>query len=383
MKFLELQKSLDERVEQGLYRHRRILNSGQKTQVIIGDESLLNFASNDYLGLASQQAVKGAISSSVDQYGFGSGASHLICGHQKPHQDLEDALAQFVNREAALTFSTGYMANLAILQSLAKKGDVIIADKLNHASLIDGARLSSAESKRYSHCDMTMLEQRLSHSKQNKFVVTDSVFSMDGDLAPLKEIVRLCEKYNAVLIVDDAHGFGVLGETGSGICEALGLTPKEVPVLMATLGKSLGGYGAFVAGEKALIDYLIQFGRSYIYTTAMPAVIASGNLTNLNYLRNNPEILLRLKKNIKYFKSQCYQNNIDLLPSDTAIQPMLVGSNEALLRLNEKLFSDGFLVGAIRPPTVAEDSARLRITVSAEHNQQQIDELVASLAKNK
>lgn len=382
MKFLEIQRQLDARKEAGLWRHRHSIASAQGPELLSGEESFLNFASNDYLGLANSANAKQATAEAIEAFGFGSGASHLICGHQLPHDNLEMALADFVGREAALTFSSGYMANLAILQSLANKGDLIIADKLNHASLIDGAKLSNAESQRYPHCDLLALENRLKKSPQNKFVVTDSVFSMDGDIAPLPAIVELCEHYNAILIVDDAHGFGVIGERGKGCIEHFGLNQTQLPILMCTLGKALGGFGAFVSGEKKLIDFLMQTARSYIYTTAMPAVVASANCANLKFLQDSPQIVRKLKQNITYFKQQCLQHGIELANSSTAIQPIFVGTNEKLIQVNTKLMQKGFLVGAIRPPTVPQNSARLRITLSVAHRQEHIDRLVVALAQS-
>ncbi|TQV89878.1 8-amino-7-oxononanoate synthase [Aliikangiella coralliicola] len=384
MKFLNFQQLLEQRAESGLLRQRQTLTSPQQTIVSVDGKQLINFASNDYLGLANQPQAVQALTSAADRYGVGAGASHLVCGHQKPHQDLEEALASFVGREAAITFSSGYMANLAILQCLAKKGDLIIADKLNHASLIDGVRLSDADSTRFPHCDLAILEKRLKKSSQNKFVVTDSVFSMDGDIAPLTEMVAMCDKYDAILIVDDAHGFGVIGENGKGSAEHFGLNQKQLPVLMATLGKALGGFGAFVSGEKPFVDYLVQQARSYIYTTAMPASIASANLANLNHLKQNPKILAQLKSNISYFRQQCETFKsagfpVTILPSETAIQPIIVGDNESLLAINHRILEQGFLVGAIRPPTVPANSARLRITLSASHSHRQIDQLIQSL----
>lgn len=380
MKFLNLQQKLSAWKEQDLYRQRKTVSSPQQTEICVDGKTLVNFASNDYLGLANNLAAINALKVTADEYGFGGGASHMICGHQQPHQKLEEALASFVGRESVITFSSGYIANLSLLQSLATKGDVIIADKLNHASLIDGVRLSEASSSRYQHLDLSKLSQRLSQTTQNKFVVTDSVFSMDGDLAPLKEIAQLCEKHNAILIVDDAHGFGVLGQSGRGCIEHFNLSQKQLPVYMATLSKALGGYGAFVAGEKKLTDFLLQFARGYIYTTAMPAAIASANLANLNYLKSNLQLNTQLHKNIQLLKQLCQKNAIKLLKSKTAIQPIVIGSSEKLLKINKRLLDAGYLLGAIRPPTVSKNSARLRITLSAQHNQQQIEKLVAVLA---
>lgn len=381
MKFLNLQQSLNERIEQDLYRQQLTIKPLVNNEVSVAEQLLINFSSNDYLGLTMNQQAVDSMVETAKENGVGSGGSHLICGHQTPHQALENSLAEFVGRDAALTFSCGYMANLGILQTLGRKGDLIVADKLNHASLIDGVRLSSADSTRYAHCNMDNLAFRLSRAKQNKFVVTDSVFSMDGDIAPLKEIVALCEQYNAILIVDDAHGLGVLGDEGRGVADYFGLSQKQLPVLMATLGKALGGYGAFVAGEKELVDYLRQFCRNYIYTTAMPAAIASANLANLNYLRDNSQINKKLKANIDYFRQQSTFLGKALLDSNTPIQPVIIGANNRLSEVNKMLRNDGLLVGAIRPPTVAPDSARLRITLSASHSKEQIDLLLSSLSK--
>lgn len=381
MKFIDLQARLNARNSQGLLRERKLLTSAQSVEITVNNQTLINFSSNDYLGLANQPQLADVFAQSVASFGFGSSASHMICGHQQPHKALEEELASFLQRDSALLFSSGYMANLAILTSLPEKGDVIIADKLNHASLIDGARLSQADCLRYAHCDMHALDQRLAKSSQNKFVVTDSVFSMDGDIAPLKEIVRLCEKYNAVLIVDDAHGFGVLGETGAGCSEHFCLSEKQVPVLMGTLGKAIGGYGAFVAGEKNLVNYLIQTARSYIYTTAMPAAVAQANLENLKEIKNNPQLLKDLLDNIAYFRGLCSQYNIKLTNSNTPIQPLIIGDNDKTLAASEQLLQAGILVGAIRPPSVAKNSARLRMTLSAAHSKKHIEFLVTQLTK--
>ncbi len=384
IQYLALADVLAEREAAGLTRQRKTLNSAQTCQVEIEGKSYLNFSSNDYLGLAnSEQSVKAATQAG-EVYGFGAGASHLVAGHQAPHQRLESAMADFLSRDAALGFASGYMANLAILQSLAKKGDLIIADKLNHASLIDGVQLSNAESRRYPHCDLGALERRLSRASQNRFVVTDSVFSMDGDIAPLNEISGLCEKYRAVLIVDDAHGFGVLGQRGSGCAEHFGLNQKQLPVMMTTLGKALGGYGAVVSGEKILVNFLLQTARTYIYTTAMPAMVAAGNLANLELLKQDPSLVEKLRENIHYFRHQSKSElskfqQINLLDSKTAIQPIVVGENANLLAINRLLETAGILVGAIRPPTVPVGTARLRITLSASHSKKDIDRLIAAI----
>jgi 8-amino-7-oxononanoate synthase len=382
---VKLESLLSEKIRlrenSGLSRARRCLQSPQSSLVTIDQKDYLNFSSNDYLGLACSSAAAQAAIAELNTTGVGSGASHLISGHHVMHQKLEQATARFLNRDSAITFSTGYMANLAILQSLAHKGDLIIADKLNHASLIDGTRLSDAENKRYAHSDLTALESRLKRSAANKWVVTDGVFSMDGDIASLDKIAGLCDKYHAFLIVDDAHGIGVLGENGRGSAEHFRLEQSQLPVLMGTYGKALGGFGAFVSGAITLTDYLMQFARSYIYTTAMPQSIAAANLHNIQLIASHPERRKKLLENIRHFKRLCQSAKVPLMKSDTAIQPILIGDSERLNKINRQLSQQGILVGAIRPPTVAANSDRLRITLSASHELVQIEQLVGQLAK--
>lgn len=360
-------------------RERLPLQSSQANQVKVKDRKYLNFSSNDYLGLANNSETIAAVKIQLDECGFGSGASHLVTGHHKIHDELEISVADFLQRDSVITFSTGYMANLSILQSLAQKGDLIIADKLNHASLIDGVKLSDAQSTRYPHCDLSVLESRLKNMSSNKWVVTDSVFSMDGDIAPLDEIAGLCKKYQANLIVDDAHGFGVLGKGGRGCVEHFGLSQSDLPVLMGTFGKALGGFGAFVSGSNKLKSYLIQFARPYIYTTALPAAVAAANYFNLGLVNSKRQLRAKLIENIDYFKRQCADKKICLLPSHTAIQPLVVGDSKKLIALDQRLKEKGILVGAIRPPTVPVNGDRLRITLSASHSFEQIDFLVEQL----
>ncbi|MCW8876180.1 MAG: 8-amino-7-oxononanoate synthase [Kangiellaceae bacterium] len=379
MGFKHLAAQLEQRKHDGLLRERQLVESAQQVNLVVDGTDLLNFAANDYLGLAVNPSAQHACAQAINKYGVGAGASHLVTGHQLPHQDFEVAIAEFLQRDKALLFSTGYMANLGVLQALCRKGDLILADKLNHASLIDGARISEAESLRYLHCDIGSLQKRLSRSSQNTFVVTDSVFSMDGDIAPLTEISQLCRRYGATLIVDDAHGFGVLGESGRGSTEHFHLTQKDLPVLISTLGKALGGYGAVVSGEQVLIEYLVQTARSYIYTTAMPAPIAASNLANLEALIKQSDLRQKLHQNIAQFKKLCEQQQIELLPSETPIQPVLVKCNQRLMQVNTYLKQQGILVGAIRPPTVPKNTARLRITISATHTFEQINLLVENL----
>lgn len=374
-----LADELKQREQDGLLRQRRLIESAQQVNLTVDGAETLNFAGNNYLGLAVNQTAQQACIDTVKEYGVGAGASHLVTGHQSPHQKFELAIAEFLQRDSALLFSSGYMANLGVLQALCRKGDLILADKLNHASLIDGARLSESESLRYLHCDLDSLQKRLSRATQNTFVVTDSVFSMDGDIAPLKEISQLCRQHRATLIVDDAHGFGILGESGRGCAEHFGLSQKELPVLISTLGKALGGYGAVVSGESVLIEYLVQTARSYIYTTAMPAPIASSNLANLTVLKTQADLRQKLCQNISQFKRLCKQNGIELMPSETPIQPVVIKSNQRLMQISEYLSQQGIVVGAIRPPTVPTNGARLRITITAAHNFEHISLVVEHL----
>lgn len=375
----QLGTQLQLRKSDSQWRERLLLQSKQSAELVVDDTKLINFSSNDYLGLASNLSTIESVHLQLDCLGVGSGASHLVSGHHQIHQTLEIEVAKFLNRDSAVTFSTGYMANLGILQSLAKKGDLIIADKLNHASLIDGAKLSNANSVRYQHCDMSALEKRLKSEAPQKWVVTDGVFSMDGDLAPLDKIAGMCQKYQANLIVDDAHGVGVVGEQGQGCAEFYNLDQNQLPVLMGTFGKALGGFGAFVTGSQQLTDYLVQFARPYIYTTAMPAILAAANLHNVRLIKNDTSLMQRLKQNITKFKLLAEQAGLNLLASDTAIQPIVIGDSDKLVELNRQLIEAGYLVGAIRPPTVPVKTDRLRITLSAQHTEKQIKGLIEQL----
>ncbi len=375
----QLDAQLQLRKSESQWRERILLNSKQGVELAVNGAQFINFSSNDYLGLASNQSTIEHIQHQVDALGVGSGASHMVSGHHQTHHALEFELADFLQRDSAITFSTGYMANLGILQSLAKKGDLIVADKLNHASLIDGVKLSGADSIRYLHCDLESLEKRLKAEAAQKWVVTDGVFSMDGDLAPLDKIAGLCKKYQANLIVDDAHGVGVIGPNGRGSAELFKLDQNQLPVLMGTFGKALGGFGAFVSGSQQLTDYLAQFARPYIYTTAMPAILAAANLYNLKLIKNDTSLKLRLQKNIVLFKQLAEQAGLNLLMSETAIQPIIVGNTKKLVKINKQLIKAGYLVGAIRPPTVPLNTDRLRVTLSAQHTETQITGLIEQL----
>ena len=371
---------LEQRREEGLYRHRLTLESSQGPIVSVNGRQYLNFCSNDYLGLAAHPRIVERFRSAAIQYGVGSGASHLVCGHSAPHHQLEEALAEFTGRARALLFSSGYMANAGILSSLLQRGDSVFEDRLNHASLLDGGLHSGARFQRFPHNDVSALKAKLASAQGPKMVVVDGVFSMDGDTAPLAALADACGEHDAWLMVDDAHGFGVLGERGVGSTEAAGLEVFSVPVLMATLGKALGTAGAFVAGSEVLIEGLIQQSRNYIYTTALPPAVAAASLEALSLLREEPWRREHLAQLIVRFRVGAEQLGLPLMLSASAIQPLLVGDAARAVDLSKRLSEAGFLIGAIRPPTVPAGTSRLRITLSAAHSEEQVDQLLEQLA---
>jgi len=374
-----LQHDLDERAAEGLLRRRHTLGSPQSPHITVDGKPYLAFGSNDYLGLASHPQLTSALQQGAGQWGVGAGAAHLVSGHFDPHHQLEQRLAAFAGKPAALLFSTGYMANIGVAQALVGKGDTVFADKLNHASLNDAMLLSRAGIKRYRHGDMGQLEQLLAQAQSGrKLVITDAVFSMDGDIAPLPQLLALCERYEAWLLVDDAHGFGVLGEHGRGSLSHFGLDSPRI-VYMATLGKAAGVFGAFVAAERVIIDTLLNHARSYVYTTASPPALAAVLLQSLQLIEQGEalrvhlsQLLIRLRKGLDDLPWQ-------LMPSNTAIQPLLVGDSRRVLELSEGLRARGIWVAAIRPPTVPQGTARLRITLSAAHSEQDVAQLVEAL----
>lgn len=375
-----LSAGLAGRREQNLYRQRQILDSPQGPEIRIAGKTYLNFSSNDYLGLAAHPKVVAALQQGAAEYGVGSGAAHLITGHTHAHHALEEELADFVGRPRALLFSTGYMANLGIATALVGRGDAVFEDRLSHASLLDAGLLSGARFTRYTHADPQALEQKLLASDaRRKLVLTDGVFSMDGDIAPLPQLAQTCQKHDAWLVVDDAHGFGVLGQ-GKGTTAHFSLSVDDAPILMGTLGKALGVAGAFVAGSEALIETLIQHARTYVYTTAMPAALAQATSASLKIVREDKERLEKLHELVAYFKQCANQLGLPLMPSDTPIQPVMAGESSRAIEISEQLRNKGLLVTAIRPPTVPVGSARLRITLSAAHSHQQIDALLENLA---
>jgi 8-amino-7-oxononanoate synthase len=383
-KLTKLRTELDSRRSRHLYRSTRIADSPQQPHMHIDGKPLLTFCSNDYLGLANHPDVIHAFQQAANTYGVGSGAAHLVNGHSRPHQQLEEALAAFTGRERALLFSTGYMANLGVVNALLNRNDVVYADRLNHASLVDAGLLSGAKLIRYPHNNTRHLSKRLlarEGTEATQLILTDGVFSMDGDVAPLPILAKLARHHDAWLMVDDAHGFGVLGKTGAGLVEADSLTQDDVPILMGTLGKALGTAGAFIAGSHELIDYLIQTARTWIYTTAQPPAVAAATLASLQLVQTEHWRREHLQALIQQFRQGAAQLGVPLMPSSTAIQPIMVGSSEKALELSRKLEERGILVTAIRPPTVPVDTARLRVTLSAAHTREDVERLLTALAQ--
>lgn len=375
-----LQSALQQRQTAGLYRQRQIVQGSQSVQLKVDGESVLSFCSNDYLGLANDPRLIKAWQAAAEKFGVGAGASHLVTGHHQAHHDLELALASFMGTERALLFSTGYMANMAIAVSLLGRHDVIFEDKLNHASLIDSARLTRAKINRYPHNDTSKLLNELSlWGNEKKLIMTDGVFSMDGDQADLKTLTAIASEASAYLLIDDAHGIGVLGEQGRGSFSEAGLKIASNNLVMATLGKALGVFGAFVAGSEAMIETLIQHARSYIYTTALPPAVAATVQTSLSIVQAEDWRRQKLNELISQFKKGAAQLGLDLMPSTTPIQPILFGSAAAASAASQQLRDQGLLVTAIRPPTVPEGSARLRITFSAAHETEHVDRLLSAL----
>ncbi len=363
-------------------RWRRIIDASpdpaDPVRISVDGRTLLNFCSNDYLGLKSHPALIEAARAALVDFGLGAGAAHLITGHTREHHALEEELAEFTGRERALLYSTGYMANLGVVAALAGRHDRILADRLNHASLVDAVRLAGARLRRYPHGDLAAARRMAAGGA--RLIVTDGVFSMDGDGAPLADLALLAADTGAWLVVDDAHGLGVLGAGGAGSLEAAGLDPRAVPVLIGTLGKAFGTFGAFVAGDAVLIEHLIQHSRTYIYTTALPPAIAAATRAALRLVRTEPWRRERLAQRVERFRAAAAAHDLPLAASHTPIQPLLLGDAATAVDWAHRLEQLGFAVTAIRPPTVPRGSARLRITLCAAHRDEDIDALVAALA---
>ena len=388
--FPDLSQQLQDIATSGLYRSRRVIDSPQGIHLKLDGRSILNFCSNDYLGLANHPEVISAFKSGADQYGVGSGSAHLICGHSSAHHALEEELADFTGRERALLFSTGYMANMGVISALLDKHDAVFEDRLNHASLLDGGLISGARFKRYQHADTQHLNTHLNKASGNKLIVTDGVFSMDGDFAPLADLAKVAKAHDAWLMVDDAHGFGVLGAKGGGLTECVGLSQTDIAILMGTLGKSFGTFGAFIAGSDELIETLIQKARTYIFTTALPAAVAEATRASLKRVIADDWRRAHLKHLALRFRTGAEQlgfelvnpvsaNSDDKFDMLSAIQPIVIGDSQRTVEISEHLLKAGFLVSAIRPPTVPKGSARLRVTFSALHQETQVDQLLDAL----
>ena len=381
---LDLREALDELRSRDLFRRRRTVQEwpaefGGSVAIVEGEQRLV-FCSNDYLGLSHHPRVIEAFRAAATRHGVGSGASHLVTGHGTEHHALEEELAAFTGRERALLFSTGYMANLGVVAALVGRGDLVLEDRLNHASLLDAALLSGARFTRCAHRDAAAMEQRLTELGESRaIIVTDGVFSMDGDLAPVDALASVSARHRAWLMVDDAHGLGVLGATGRGTLEHFGLEPGSVPILMGTLGKALGTFGAFVAGSGDLVEYLVQKARTYIYTTALPPAIAAATREALRLVDEESWRRERVLSHVKRFRAAARASGIPLVESSTPIQPIVLGSASRALAASDALWQRGIWVAAIRPPTVPEGSARLRVTFSAAHRDGDVDRLVETL----
>ena len=378
-----LAAGLDERSAAGRARRRPLVDarSHGTTRVVVDGVERISFCSNDYLGLADHPVVVEACIAAVRRWGVGSGASHLVSGHSAEHHALEHELAELTGRPRAVLFSTGYMANLAVVRALAGRGDLVLEDRLNHASLIDAGLASGARFRRYPHSDVAAVESRLAASAApRKLVVTDGVFSMDGDVAPLTALAAACAKHRAVLHVDDAHGFGVLGPRGLGSVEAAGLDADAVPSLMCTFGKALGTFGAFVAGPETLVESLVQTAREHVYTTAVPPALAAATRAALAVARDEPWRRERVLRLAAEFRAGAQALGLRLATSSTPIQPLIVGDERAALAASAALLDAGFFVPAIRPPTVPAGSSRLRFTFSAAHSDADLERLLAALS---
>lgn len=377
----QLTAALTERKAAGLYRQSRLRTGEQGVNVVVDGKPMLSFCSNDYLGLAAHPDIKQAFKHAIDKEGVGSGAAHLLTGHSQYHQQLEEALAEFTGQQRVLLFSTGYMANLGVIDGLMSRGDAVIQDKLNHASLLDGGRLTEAEQLRYPHADMGRLHKRLhtSATAKHRMIVSDGVFSMDGDIVPLPEVLALAEQHRAAVLIDDAHGFGVIGEGGRGTVSHFNIAADKAPIVVGTLGKAVGTGGAFVAADEVVIETLIQQARSYVYTTAQPPAVAAATLASLKLVEQESWRREHLQDLIQQFRQGAEHLGLDLMPSITPIQPLVIGDDKKASAIGKQLEQKGLLVGVIRPPTVPKNTARLRVTLSAAHSSEDVNKLLTAL----
>jgi len=366
--------------ESGLYRELKVVGNAQDTRIDIEGKTYLSFCSNNYLGLANHPSVVNAVKKAVDEYGWGACASRLVSGNMTLHEALEKEISRFKMKDAAIVFPTGYMANLGVISSLVSGGDLVVSDKLNHASIIDGCRLSGAVFRVYAHCNMEKLENILKKSsKYNRIlIVTDSVFSMDGDLAPLPDIVRIAKKYNAMVMVDEAHGTGVFGENGRGVVEHFNLD-NEVDVVMGTLSKAIGSLGGYVSGDEDLISYLRNKARPFMYTTALPPAVSAASIAGINLIQEDPSLRETLWNNVRCIKERLGSLGIDMISSQSQIIPLLIGDTQKTVDISKLLYERGILIPAIRPPTVPANSSRLRMTVMSSHTQADLESLFNAL----
>src|SRR3989338_7838140 len=359
---------------QGLKRHLRDVTGAQGRKIILDGKEVLNFCSNNYLGLADDPRLREAAVECIQKEGVGCGASRLVCGNMTAHRELEETIARFKGAESCLTFSAGYMANVGIISSVFGRDDMIFCDRLNHASIIDGIILSQAKFKRYPHNDMEALEEMLRATTgfRRRGIITDSVFSMDGDIAPLDKIVELARQYDCLVMIDEAHALGVMGKNGKGLAEHLGVEDK-IDIQMGTLSKAAGSFGAYCCGSKALIDFLINKARSFIYTTAMPPAVAAAAQRAVEIIRDEPTLRQKLWMNTEYFKKGVDQMGFNTLKSQAPIIPIVVGESSVAVEFSRRLLEEGIFVSAIRPPTVPAGTARLRLTVMATHTREDLE----------
>ncbi len=370
--------------ESGLYRELNVVGNAQGVYLEVKGRKCLSFCSNNYLGLANNPLVVRAVKDAVDEYGWGAGASRLVSGNMVLHETLENEISLFKEKESAIVFPTGYMANIGAISTLVSKGDLVICDKLNHASIIDGCRLSGADFRVYAHCDMSKLENILKKSSNypRKLIVTDSVFSMDGDLAPLPDIVNIASRYKAIVMVDEAHGTGVFGKEGRGVIEYFNLN-KEVDVVMGTFSKAIGGLGGYVCGDEDLINFLRNKARSFIYTTALPPAACAASIAGLKIIQKTPSLRKTLWDNIRYLKGKLTLLNFNVITSESPIIPILIGDADKAVSVSKILFDKGILIPAIRPPTVPANSSRLRMTIMSTHTKEHLNRLLDVLSSVK
>ena len=374
--------ALDELRQNDLYRRCRAVRGAQGAEVIIDGRCVVSMCSNNYLGLADHpDLIRAAAKAAVD-FGVGAGSSRLVSGTMEPHCELEKKLAQFKGAQECLLFNSGYQANVGVLSSIARKDDVIYSDELNHASIIDGTRLSKADVEVYQHLNTSVLEKMMERREDvgRKIIVTDSVFSMDGDTAPMSDLVELKKRHGAILIIDEAHATGVVGPGGAGLAASMGLE-NDVDMIVGTLGKALGGFGAFVTGRSGMIDWLTNTARSFIYTTALPPTVAATSLAALELIEREPERVENLKRNAAYFSGALGDAGVDVNHTEIPIIPLVIGEADEALDVANRLFEEGIFCGAIRPPSVPVGSSRLRLTIMATHTREQLDRAVEAISK--